>query len=142
MTKNQIEFILSSDWKIVRNCGVITKVNIGRDQARKGPRQINKHRNKLMITSMRKASREITSDRDFFFFLYVQIFTSHSMPKQCPPHWKVQRNQVLTAKKYLSLQTKERAIKRMKRHKAQGMDGITSDIIKLEGGEGELFSPA
>ena len=25
----------------------------------------------------------------------------------------------------------ERAIKRMKRHKAQGMDGITSDIIKL-----------
>ena len=29
----------------------------------------------------------------------------------------------------------ERAIKRMKRHKAQGMDGITSDI-KLEGGGG------
>ena len=27
----------------------------------------------------------------------------------------------------------ERAIKRMKRHKAQGMDGITSDIIKLGG---------
>ena len=68
MTKNQIEFILSSDWKIVRNCEVITKVNIGRDHGRKGPRQINKHRNKLMITSMRKESREITSDRDFFFF--------------------------------------------------------------------------
>ena len=27
----------------------------------------------------------------------------------------------------------ERAIKRMKRHKAQGMDGITSDVIKLGG---------
>ena len=27
----------------------------------------------------------------------------------------------------------ERAIKRMKKHKAQGMDGITSDIIKLGG---------
>ena len=27
----------------------------------------------------------------------------------------------------------ERAIKRMKRHKAQGVDGITSDIIKLGG---------
>ena len=30
----------------------------------------------------------------------------------------------------------ERAITRMKRHKAQGMDGITSDIIKLGGGGG------
>ena len=27
----------------------------------------------------------------------------------------------------------KRAIKRMKRHKAKGMDGITSDIIKLAG---------
>ena len=27
----------------------------------------------------------------------------------------------------------ERAMKRMKRHRAQGMDGITSDIIKLGG---------
>ena len=25
----------------------------------------------------------------------------------------------------------ERAVKRMKRHKAHGMDGITSDIVKL-----------
>ena len=31
----------------------------------------------------------------------------------------------------------ERAIKRMKRHKAQGLDGLTRDIIKLgEGGGG------
>ena len=31
MTKNQIDFVLSSDWKIVRNCEVITKVDIGSD---------------------------------------------------------------------------------------------------------------
>ena len=31
MTKNQIDFILSSDRKIVRNCEVITKVDIGSD---------------------------------------------------------------------------------------------------------------
>ena len=29
VTKNQIDFILSSDRKIVRNCEVITKVDIG-----------------------------------------------------------------------------------------------------------------
>ena len=32
-------------------------------EARKGPRQINKHRNKQMIMSMRKESGEITADR-------------------------------------------------------------------------------
>ena len=31
VTKNQFDFILSSDWKIVRNCEVITKVDIGND---------------------------------------------------------------------------------------------------------------
>ena len=31
VTKSQIDFILSSDRKIVRNCEVITKVNIGSD---------------------------------------------------------------------------------------------------------------
>ena len=33
-------------------------------EARKGPRQINKHRNKQMIMSTRKESGEITSDRE------------------------------------------------------------------------------
>ena len=33
-------------------------------EARKGPRQINKHRNKQMIMSLRKESGEITSDRE------------------------------------------------------------------------------
>ena len=31
VTKNQIDFILSSDRKIMQNCEVITKVDIGRD---------------------------------------------------------------------------------------------------------------
>ena len=31
VTKNQIDFILSSDWKIVQNCKVIAKVDIGSD---------------------------------------------------------------------------------------------------------------
>ena len=33
VTKNQINFILSSDRKIVGNCGVITKVDIGSDHS-------------------------------------------------------------------------------------------------------------
>ena len=33
-------------------------------EARKGPRQINKHRNKQMIMSMRKESGEITTNRE------------------------------------------------------------------------------
>ena len=36
-------------------------------------------------------------------------------------------------KKYPSLHSKGRAIKRMNRHKAEGLDGITCDIIKLLG---------
>ena len=31
VTKNQMDFILSSDRKIVRNCEVVTKVDIGSD---------------------------------------------------------------------------------------------------------------
>ena len=31
MTKNRTDFILSSDWKIVRNCEVVSKVDIGSD---------------------------------------------------------------------------------------------------------------
>ena len=49
-------------------------------EARKGPRQINNHRNKQMIMSMRKESGEITADREekikicahFYKSLYTQ----------------------------------------------------------------------
>ena len=57
-------------------------------EARKGRRQINKHRIIQIIMSMRKESGEITSDREEIL-KYAQISTSHSLPKQCP-HQKVQ----------------------------------------------------
>ena len=57
-------------------------------EARKGPRQIYKHRNKQMIISMRKESGEITTNTEEIL-KYAQISTSHSIPKQCP-HQKVQ----------------------------------------------------
>ena len=57
-------------------------------EARKGSRPINKHRNKQMITSMRKKSGEITSDREEIL-KNAQISISHSIPKLCP-HQKTQ----------------------------------------------------
>ena len=74
-------------------------------EPRKGPRQIYKHRNKQMIMSMRKESGGITTDGEEIL-KYVQISTSHSIPKQCP-HQKVQWNQALTQKKYPSSQKKK-----------------------------------
>ena len=62
-------------------------------EARKGPRQINKHRNKQMITRMRKESGEITSDREeilkicanFYKSLYTQtVPTPESTMKSSP----------------------------------------------------------
>ena len=101
-------------------------------EARKGPRQISTHRNKQMIMSTRKESGEITSDREkiliictnFCKSLYTQaVPTPESIMKSSPDTEEIPE---LT-------EDVERAIKRMKRHKAQGMDGITSDIIKLGG---------
>ena len=57
-------------------------------EARTGPRQINKHRNKQMIMSMRKESGEITTNREEILKICATS-TSHSTPKQCP-HQKVQ----------------------------------------------------
>ena len=54
-------------------------------EAIKGPGQINRHRNKQIIISMRKESGAIMSDREES----LKICTSHSVPKQCP-HQKVQ----------------------------------------------------
>ena len=42
MSKNQIDFMLSSDGKIVRNCKVITKVDIGSDHRMVKAVEINK----------------------------------------------------------------------------------------------------
>ena len=105
-------------------------------EARKGPRQINKHRNKQMIMSMRKKSGEITSDREeilkicehFCKSLYTQtVPTPENTMKSSPDTEEIPE---------FTEEEVERAIKKMKRHKAQGMDGVTSDIIKLGGGGG------
>ena len=101
-------------------------------EARKGPRQINKHINKQMIMSMRKESGEITSDREeilkicahFYKSLYTQTVPISEIAMKSSPD---------TADITKFTEEVERAIKRMKKHKAQGMDGITSDIIKLGG---------
>ena len=101
--------------------------------ARKGPRQIYKHRNKQMIRSVRKESGEITADREeilkicanFYKSLYTQtVPTQEIAMKSSPDSEEIPE---------FTEEEVERAIKRMKRHKAQGVDGITSDIIKLGG---------
>ena len=83
-------------------------------EARKGPRQINKHRNKQMIMSMRKESEEITSDREeilkicanFYKPLYTQTApTPESTIKSSPDTEEIPK---FTEEKV------ERAIKRMK----------------------------
>ena len=102
-------------------------------EARKGPRQIYKHRNKQMIMSMRKESGEITADREeilkicanFYKSLYTQtVPTPESTMKSSPDTEEIPE---------FTEEEVERAITRMKRHKAQGVDGITSDITKLGG---------
>ena len=102
-------------------------------EARKGPRQINKHRKKQMIMRMRKESGEITTDREeilkictnFYKSLYTQtVPTPESTMKSSPDTEEIPE---------FTKEEVERDIKRMKRHKAQGVDGITSDIIKLGG---------
>ena len=58
-------------------------------EARKGPRQTNKHRNTQIMMSMRKDSGEITSDREDILKICADFLKCHSIPKQCP-HRKVQ----------------------------------------------------
>ena len=107
-------------------------------EPRKGPRQVNKHRNKQLIMSMGKKSGEITSDREeilkicanFYKSLYTQtVPTPENTMKSSPDTEEILE---------FTEEEVERAIKMMKRHKDQGMDGITSDIIKL--GD-QSFSP-
>ena len=102
-------------------------------EARKGPRQINKHRNKQMIMSMKKEYGEITADREetlktcahFYKSLCTQtVPTPESTMKSSPDTEEIPE---------FTEEQVERAIKRIKRHKAQGVDGITSDLIKLGG---------
>ena len=86
-----------------------------------------------MIMSMRKESGEMASDREeilnicahFYKSLYTQTVPSpENTMKSSPDTEEIPE---------FTEEEVERAIKKMKRHKAQGMDGITSDIIYLGG---------
>ena len=84
--------------------------------------------------SMRKESGEMTSNREVFFFKYAQISTSHSIPKTVPIQESTMKSSPDTEEiSDFTEEEVERAIKRMERHKSQGIGGITSDIIKLGG---------
>ena len=88
-------------------------------EARKCPRQINKHRNKQMIMSMRKESGEITTNREeilkicanFYKSLYTQTEPIQKVPMKSSPD--TEEIPEFTEEEV------ERAIKWMKRHKAQ-----------------------
>ena len=89
--------------------------------------------NKHMIMSMRKESGEIMPDReeilrictDFCKSLYYQtVPTPESAIKSSPDTEKIPK---------FTEEEVERAIKMMKRHKAYGMDGTASDILKRRG---------
>ena len=103
-------------------------------EARKGLIHINKHRNEQLIMSMRKESEEITSDReetlrictDFYKSLYSQ--TVHTLESTMKSSLDTEEIPKFTGEEV------ERAITRKKRHKAHGMDEITSDIKLGRGG--------
>ena len=102
-------------------------------EARKGPRQINKHRNKQIIMSTRKESGEITIDREEILKIYVNFYKSLYTQTVPTPESAMKSSPDTEEIPEFTEEEVERAIKRMKRHKAQGVDGITSDIIKLGG---------
>ena len=102
-------------------------------EARKGPRQINKHRNKQMIMSMRKESGEITTNREEILKIYANFYKSLYTQTVPTPESTMKSSPDTEAIPEFTEEEVERAIKRMKRHKAQGVDGITSDITKLGG---------
>ena len=97
-------------------------------EARKGQRQINKHRNEQRIMSLRKESGEITWDREEILIIWFNHFIPHTVPT---PKSTMESSPDKKEIPKFTEEVVERAIKRMERHKAHGMDGITSDIIKL-----------
>ena len=73
-------------------------------EARKGPRQINKHRNKQMIMSMRKESGEIATNREEILKICANFYKS--LYTQTVPTLESTMKLSLTQKKYPSLQKK------------------------------------
>ena len=100
-------------------------------EARNGPRQINKHRNKQMIMSVRKESGEITSDREEILEMCADFYKSPNTQTVPTPKSTMKPSPDTEEIPEFTEEGVGRDINRTKRHKAQGMDGITSDIIKL-----------
>ena len=82
--------------------------------------------------SLRKESGEITSDREeirkICAILYKSFYTQTVPTPESPMKSSPDTEEIPKFTEEV-----ERAIKRMNKYKAQGMDGITSDIIKLGG---------
>ena len=86
-----------------------------------------------MIMSMRNESGEITPDREEIIKICANFYKSlyaHTVPT---PESTMKSSADTEEIPEFTEEEVERAIKRMKRHKAQGMDGTTSDIITLRG---------
>ena len=101
-------------------------------EARKSPRQINKHRNKQMIMSMRKESGEITTDREEILKICANFYKSLCTQTVPTPESAMKSSLDTEEIPEFTEEEVERVIKRMKRHNARGVDRITSDI-KLGG---------
>ena len=87
-----------------------------------GPRQINKHRNKQMIMSMRKESGEITSDREEILKICANFYKSRLYTQTMPTPESTMKSRPDTEEipKFTEEEEVETAIKRMKKHKAHG----------------------
>ena len=86
-----------------------------------------------MIMSMRKESGEITADREEILKICENFYKSLYTQTVPTPESKVKSSPDTEEIPEFTEEEVERAIKWTKRHKAQGVDGITSDIIKLGG---------
>ena len=89
-----------------------------------------------MIMSMRKESGEITSDREEILKIYANFCKSLFTQTVPTPENTLKSSPDTEEVPKFTEEEVERAIKRMQRQTAQGMDGITSDIIKWGWGGG------
>ena len=86
-----------------------------------------------MIKSMRKESGEITTDREQILKMWASVYKSLYTQTVLTPESTMKSSPGTEEIPEFTEEEVERAIKRMKRREAQGVDGITSDIIKLGG---------
>ena len=90
--------------------------------------------------SMRKESREITSDRREILRRCTDIYKSFYIQTVPIPEGTI-KSSPDTKEIHKFTEEVKKAIQRLKRHIAYGMDGITSGIIKLGRWRGEGECP-